>query len=276
MSPSCRVYSGGIEPYRRASGRAARAGRAESGRLRAAPAGPAVWWTASARRRGPGARRRSADSPDGRALRRARPGHARARCTASSGGSRHRVRKTVVLVTHDMAEAFALGRGSACSRTASSPRSTCRATIARSRTTRVRPLLEPLYQASAALDGSRVTLFQFWRAHAAEFAALLGQHVLLVGVSTLVAIAAACRIGILARAGPVSARPSSGSPMSSRRFPASRCSGSCCRCRSSADSARASPFRVDSLRAAADRPDHDRGSAVARSRASSRPAPRWG
>src|SRR4029079_11179252 len=43
-----------------------------------------------------------------------------------------------------------------------------------------------------------VTVFHFWRAHTTEFMTLLGQHVLLVGASTLVAILAGVPIGILA------------------------------------------------------------------------------
>ncbi len=65
------------------------------------------------------------------------------------------VRKTVVLVTHDMAEAFALGSrigvlaGGVLAAIDVPP------VIARSRDARVRPLLEPLFEASAALDGTR-------------------------------------------------------------------------------------------------------------------------
>jgi osmoprotectant transport system permease protein len=53
-----------------------------------------------------------------------------------------------------------------------------------------------------------MTLWHFWRSHAAEFASLLGQHVLLVGISTLVAIAAGVPIGILA-----ARRPRAGAPI---------------------------------------------------------------
>jgi osmoprotectant transport system permease protein len=51
-------------------------------------------------------------------------------------------------------------------------------------------------------------VFQFWRTHAGEFLALLGQHVLLVGASTLVAIVAGVPIGILA-----ARRPRLGAPI---------------------------------------------------------------
>ncbi len=53
-----------------------------------------------------------------------------------------------------------------------------------------------------------MTLLHFWRTHAAEFAALFGQHVLLVGASTLVAICAGVPIGILA-----ARRPRAGAPI---------------------------------------------------------------
>ena len=53
-----------------------------------------------------------------------------------------------------------------------------------------------------------MTLWHFWRTHAAEFASLFGQHVLLVGISTLAAIAAGVPIGILA-----ARRPRAGAPI---------------------------------------------------------------
>ena len=53
-----------------------------------------------------------------------------------------------------------------------------------------------------------MTLFQFWRAHTAEFGALLGQHVLLVALSTAIAIVAGVPIGILA-----ARRPRLGAPI---------------------------------------------------------------
>lgn len=53
-----------------------------------------------------------------------------------------------------------------------------------------------------------MTLLDFWRTHSAEFASLLGQHVLLVGVSTLAAMAAGIPLGILA-----ARRPGVGAPI---------------------------------------------------------------
>ncbi len=53
-----------------------------------------------------------------------------------------------------------------------------------------------------------MTLLHFWRSHASEFFSLLGQHVLLVGASTLVAILAGVPIGVLA-----ARRPRVGAPI---------------------------------------------------------------
>ena len=53
-----------------------------------------------------------------------------------------------------------------------------------------------------------MSLLHFWRTHGAEFAVLFGQHVLLVGASTLVAILAGVPIGILA-----ARRPRAGAPI---------------------------------------------------------------
>lgn len=43
-----------------------------------------------------------------------------------------------------------------------------------------------------------MTLIHFWRSHAGEFVTLLGQHLVLVGASTFVAIVTGVPIGILA------------------------------------------------------------------------------
>jgi osmoprotectant transport system permease protein len=53
-----------------------------------------------------------------------------------------------------------------------------------------------------------MSLLQFWRSHTAEFTTLLGQHILLVGASTLVAILAGVPLGILA-----ARRPRVGAPI---------------------------------------------------------------
>ncbi len=53
-----------------------------------------------------------------------------------------------------------------------------------------------------------MTLFEFWRAHASEFASLFGRHVMLVGLSTLVAIVVGVPIGVLA-----AHRPRAGAPI---------------------------------------------------------------
>jgi osmoprotectant transport system ATP-binding protein len=65
------------------------------------------------------------------------------------------VRKTVVLVTHDMAEAFALGTHVGVLSEGTLAIVGDPATVARSRDPRVRPLLEPLIEATAVLDPSR-------------------------------------------------------------------------------------------------------------------------
>jgi osmoprotectant transport system ATP-binding protein len=66
-----------------------------------------------------------------------------------------RVQKTVVLVTHDMAEAFALGSRVGVLAGGVLAAIDVPSVIARSQDERVRPLLEPLLEASAALDGAR-------------------------------------------------------------------------------------------------------------------------
>jgi osmoprotectant transport system permease protein len=53
-----------------------------------------------------------------------------------------------------------------------------------------------------------VSLFEFWRSHGAEFRALVGQHVMLVGVSTFVATALGIPLGILS-----ARRPRIGAPI---------------------------------------------------------------
>src|SRR5262245_2201937 len=53
-----------------------------------------------------------------------------------------------------------------------------------------------------------MSVLNFWRSHATEFMTLLGQHVLLVGASTLVAILAGVPFGILA-----ARRPRLGAPV---------------------------------------------------------------
>jgi osmoprotectant transport system ATP-binding protein len=64
------------------------------------------------------------------------------------------VRKTVVLVTHDMAEAFALASRVGVLAEGVLAAIDAPSAIARSQDPRVRPLLEPLIEASAALFGT--------------------------------------------------------------------------------------------------------------------------
>ena len=63
----------------------------------------------AARRRRARARRRSAGDADGRAVRRARSDHARARCRTNSCDLLCELRKTIVFVTHDIDEAIKMG-----------------------------------------------------------------------------------------------------------------------------------------------------------------------
>ena len=148
-----------------------------------------------------------------------------------------------------MGEALTLARASACWLTACSSPSTRRARIARPAGPRV---LQPLLGAASRRrawrsQGGQRDCLQFWRAHRAEFLGLLLQHLGLVAVSTLRPWRSASRSASSRRAGPASARRSSGSPTSRRRSRAWRCSASCCRCRSSAASARASRSRCSIL-----------------------------
>ena len=122
-----------------------------------------------------------------------------------------------------------------------------------------------------------MTLLHFWRTHAAEFAALLGQHVVLVGVSTRPRSPIGVPVGILA-----ARRPRLGAPivwlanvvqtipslaMFGFLLPLPLVGGL---------GARVGDRRADPLRAAADHPD-DGGRACASSIAcSSRRARRWG
>ena len=107
---SCRASNGGAPS---ASRRACTSCSSWSGCRRSefAPslARRAVGRPASARRRRARARRRSAGAADGRAVRRARSADAR-RAAREFRRIQSRLRKTVIIVTHDMGEAFALGR----------------------------------------------------------------------------------------------------------------------------------------------------------------------
>ena len=118
-----------------------------------------------------------------------------------------RLGKTVIIVTHDMGEAFALGTrvgvleaGAlvACGPPASIAgltRSTC-PTAAR---------CHP--DGSAGLSDHMNRLFTFWFSHSQELAVLLSQHVLLVAASTFAAIAVGLPLGIFASRRPRLAAP---------------------------------------------------------------------
>ena len=139
-----------------------------------------------------------------------------------------RLRKTVIIVTHDMGEAFALGRSRRRARRGPADRLRPRRRPSpRRRDPRVRRLLDalpaiprdrsrPILSPSTPADatfkrpdasGEMRSLFAFWLAHRAELASLLGQHVLLVAVSTLVAVALGVPLGIFAARRPRLAAP---------------------------------------------------------------------
>jgi ABC-type proline/glycine betaine transport system ATPase subunit len=65
------------------------------------------------------------------------------------------VRKTIVLVTHDMGEAFALATRIGVLADGELVALDAPAAIGRSHDERVRPMLEPLLEASAALESTR-------------------------------------------------------------------------------------------------------------------------
>ena len=128
-----------------------------------------------------------------------------------------RLRKTVIIVTHDMGEAFALGdrigvlddgRLVACDR-----RGDRRALDgpARARAARRRAVLPRSIRASVLEATGRshdAACSPSGSSHRAELATLLAQHVLLVAVSTLAAVAIGVPLGIFA-----ARRPRLGAPL---------------------------------------------------------------
>ena len=111
-----------------------------------------------------------------------------------------RVRKTVVLVTHDMREAFALADRVGVLDDGHAGRATTTPAVLRAST------------ASGGRAAARILpmseLLAFWSSHAAELWALIAQHIALVLVSTLVAVAVGVPIGIVA-----ARRPRIGGPL---------------------------------------------------------------
>ena len=126
------------------------------------------------------------------------------------------MRKTVIIVTHDMGEAFALadrvgvldeGRLVACDRGAvGAPR---RRDPRVRRAARRDPVTPRSTGLCAVLAGdARMTLFAFWLSHRGELAEpRCGQHVLLVAVSTSIAVALGVPLGIFAARRPRLASP---------------------------------------------------------------------
>ena len=177
------------EQSARPRGRAARSRRpSTAAELRRALAGRAVRRPAAARRRRARARSRSAGAADGRAIRRARSDHAR-RAPRRVPPHPGRLRKTVIIVTHDMGEAFALGRPHRRARRGpASSRATARTRIARvDRLRAVRARCStPCRGAHASRDGADSLLGCRIAQSSRRCSA---QHVLLVAISTLVAVA---------------------------------------------------------------------------------------
>ena len=147
---------------------------------------------------------------------------------------------TVILVTHDMAEAFALGIADrrarrrhlvvcdtpAVSRVRSDPR--------------VKVLLDTLLRSAGRRRGDMSALLHFWLTHAGRAAeARRAAHRARGRLDRCGRAASAYPQAFLRSAGRGSAVRCCSSPTSRRRFRASRCSVFSCRCRSSAASDRA-------------------------------------
>ena len=141
------------------------------------------------------------------------------------------VRKTIVLVTHDMREAFAL---------ADRDRRAARRSARRLRAAVGTAAERSAGSADAAPGRRPMNVFQFWQSHGAEtrasaVAARRPGH----RVDARRRSSSGFPSALPPRAVRASAARSPPSPASSRRFRAWRCSGFCCRCRCSAGSARA-------------------------------------
>ena len=121
-----------------------------------------------------------------------------------------RLRKTVVLVTHDMVEAIALadrigvldaGRLIWCGPAHA---------ISESQDPRVRTFLDAVTVPRTLRRGGRTRVTPvvgFWLAHRQELAALVGEHVLLVAISTTIAVAIGVPLGVFAARRPRLASP---------------------------------------------------------------------
>ena len=172
------------------------------------------------------------------------------------------VRKTIVIVTHDMAEALSLATQDRRARRRRAGRAR---PAGRDRDERATPRVRGDARAAGRSDhgttgpGARVRVIEFWASHQAEFGALLLQHLFLVAVSTVVAVVIGVPLGILAARRPRARRAdrvarqrrADGAEPGDVRLPA-------------AAAVRRRPrrarrdHRAHRLRAAADRPHHDR------------------
>ncbi len=120
------------------------------------------------------------------------------------------VRKTIVIVTHDMAEALSLASRIGVLADGVLVALDPPARIAASTDSqRARPARASRRSVGGAeRGGPGVRVLHFWASHRAELGALLLQHVFLVAVSTLVAVAVGVPLGIFA-----ARRPRAGAPI---------------------------------------------------------------
>src|SRR5205814_2349772 len=147
--------------------------------------------------------RRSADSADGRTVRRARPAHTRraaSRVPAHPGAreenGHHRDARHGRSVRARRSRRRARGRPADRARHAF-------------RRCRVRRWARPAAARRAACDAARVMnrLFSFWLTHRAELATLVAQHVVLVAASTAIAVLVGVPLGVFASKRPRLAAP---------------------------------------------------------------------
>ena len=181
-------------------------------------------------------------------------------------GIQSRLQKTVIIVTHDMLEALSLAHRVAVLEEGRLITFETPAQIAASADPASRQLLDAVTLRTRRFSKT-MPVFHFWLSHRAELAALIGQHLLLVAISTPVAVAIGVPLGIFA-----ARRPRLSAPLVGDRQP--RADGAEPRdVRLSAAGAarrRCRPThgdrRPDPLWPAADRPHHDCRAAGYRSR----------
>ncbi len=119
-----------------------------------------------------------------------------------------RLRKTVLIVTHDMAEAIALADRIGVLDAGRLIWSGPARSILEADDARVRRLRRGRHRQPARRERGRLMdLVRFWLAHQQELATLAGQHVLLVTVSSAMAVAIGVPLGIFAARRPRLASP---------------------------------------------------------------------